>query len=88
MTCDECEAITVHGCPPESRTRGNPTCIYCGARQIQRVQRVLRIERHAIAERCRLTLGIWLKHGHDETKLRELAKKQEWAVQPKKGVRG
>ena len=58
-----------------------PTCVYCGARLIQRIQK-LQITADSKRSRCRQVLADWLAHGHNETQLRALAKGAT-AVQPR-----
>ena len=58
-----------------------PTCVYCGARAIQRIQK-LQITPDEKRDRCRKVLADWLDHGHSETQLRALAKGPT-AVQPR-----
>ena len=57
-------------------------CIYCGARAIQRIQRLFVIGTEAKRERSRSTLAVWMGMGHDEARLRALAKAPEWALEP------
>ena len=57
-------------------------CLHCGARAIQRIQRVFVIGADARRERSRSTLAVWMGKGHDEARLRALAKAPEWALEP------
>jgi|GEM_PF-3803970 len=57
-------------------------CPYCGARAIQRIQRLFVIGTEAKRERSRSTLAVWMGMGHDEAMLRALAKAPEWALEP------
>ena len=57
-------------------------CIFCGARAIQRIQRLFPIGTEAKRERSRSTLAVWMGQGHDEAMLRALAKAPEWALEP------
>ncbi len=57
-------------------------CIHCGARAIQRIQRLFAIGTDAKRERSRSTLAVWMAMGHDEARLRALAKAPEWALKP------
>lgn len=82
MTCTQCKAIAVHQCDPAMRPMFNPACLWCGARQIQYIQRVLVIGRDAKAKECRGVLERWMELGHSETELRNLAKQGAWAVAP------
>lgn len=60
-----------------------PTCLWCGARLIQRIQ-ALRTIRPAqeIRERCRKVLDDWMSYGHSEKALRELASGTSLPLQP------
>lgn len=82
MTCTQCKAISIHQCDPAKRSMFNPACLWCGARQIQYIQRVLVIGRDAKAKECRGVLERWMELGHSETELRNLAKQGAWAVAP------
>ena len=57
-------------------------CIHCGARAIQRIQRLFAIGTEAKRERSRRALAVWMAMGHDEARLRALAKAPEWALEP------
>jgi hypothetical protein len=50
-----------------------PSCIYCGARLIQGIQRLPRPKPEK-SERCRQVLQDWVAYGHDEKTIRELVK--------------
>ena len=50
-----------------------PTCIYCGARLIQNIQKLNR-PREERSARCKAVLQDWMGYGHDEAELRRLAK--------------
>ena len=80
MTCIQCNAIAVHQCDPAKRSMFNPACLFCGARQIQYIQRVLVISRDAKVNECRGVLERWMELGHSETEIRRLAKLSAWAV--------
>ena len=58
-----------------------PKCIYCGARAIQRIQK-LQITADEKRSRCRQVLADWMAHGHSESELRALAKGPT-ALQPR-----
>ena len=62
------------------RSMFNPACLWCGARAIQYIQRVLAISRDAKAQRCKETLARWMELGHSEPEIRRLAKQGAWAV--------
>lgn len=81
MTCTQCKAISVHQCDPAKRSMFNPACLFCGARQIQYIQRVLVISRDAKVNECRGVLERWMELGHSETELRRLAKLGAWVVE-------
>jgi hypothetical protein len=61
-----------------------PTCLWCGARLIARIQALQR-PRSEITARCRKVLADWMAMGHDETELRRLAKTPT-PLQPLGGV--
>ena len=69
MTCRNCNAARE---APDYRMHC-PTCIHCGARLIQAIQRLPR-PREEIQRRCRAVLNDWVAMGHDEKELRALAK--------------
>lgn len=50
-----------------------PSCLHCGARAIQTIQRLV-IPTQDKVRRCRAVLVDWMAMGHDETALRDLAK--------------
>lgn len=60
-----------------------PTCLWCGARLIQRIQ-ALRMVRRAdeIRERCRKVLADWMAYGHPESGIRALAAGPAVPLQP------
>ena len=80
MKCTQCNAIAVHQADPAKRSTFNPACLFCGARAIQYIQRILAISRDAKAQRCRETLDRWMELGHSESEIRRLAKQGAWAV--------
>ena len=59
-----------------------PSCIYCGARYIQWIQRKSGRPAEARKRECRRVLERWKAHYHDEAELRALAKSPTWAVEP------
>ena len=65
-----------------------PSCVYCGARLIWRIQR-FQIPRQEKIDRCRRALKVWTDYGHSETEIRRLAKLPEIPLapieQPKRG---
>lgn len=79
VICECCQRA--RAAPGEYRMH-DEGCIYCGARSIQRIQRVFVIGADARRERSRSTLEVWMGKGHDEAMLRALAKAPEWALEP------
>lgn len=69
MPCMNCNAARQ---APDYRMHC-PSCIFCGARLIQSIQRLDR-PREEIRDRCRAVLSDWIAMGHDEQALRALAK--------------
>lgn len=62
-----------------------PTCLPCGARLIQSIQR-LPIPREAKIDRCRKVLADWMAHGHSEAEIRRLAKLEAMPLAPESSV--
>lgn len=61
----------------------NPACVFCGARLIQRIQRGCNhLSPDAKRERLRGDLDRWLAHGHNELRIRALAKSMQWSIEP------
>ncbi len=60
-----------------------PTCIQCGARLIQKLQRLYQLTQEQRRDRCREALQRWVAQGHSEQELRALAKATAWAVAAK-----
>ena len=58
------------------------SCIFCGARLIQKHQRRLGTTPEQTRQRCRQELQDWMAQGHSEAALRKLAKATAWAVAP------
>lgn len=84
MTCPCCQTIRqYYSRDPWKYAQASLTCIYCGARCIQRIQRKFRLPADEKRIRCRAALSDWMQHGHDEQQLRGLAKSKTWAVAPK-----
>lgn len=71
-TTKPCECCHRTSLGPQHRLHC-PTCIYCGARLIQRIQK-LPVSAEAKRDRCRQVLTDWLAFGHSEAELRALAK--------------
>lgn len=82
MSCTQCQAISKHQCDPAKRSMFNPACLWCSARSIQFIQRMLVIGRDAKVQRCREALDSWKELGHSEAEIRRLAKLAAWAVEP------
>ena len=59
----------------------DPTCIFCGARLIWKIQRKP-ITRDEKLSRCRTVLQDWLQYGHDEQEIRRLAKLDALPLEP------
>lgn len=53
--------------------RYSPACLHCGARLIQALGKLDR-PREEIAQRRRAVLADWMRYGHMEADLRQLAK--------------
>lgn len=77
MTCDCC-----------AKKRESPTfsdhcltCLYCGARLIQGIQK-LPINREAKITRCRKVLADWVAWGHRDAEIRKLASMREMPLEP------
>ena len=79
--CECCQQARARPDPGSYRMH-NEGCIHCGARAIQRIQRLFAIGTDAKRERSRSTLAVWMAMGHDEARLRALAKAPEWALEP------
>lgn len=60
-----------------------PTCLYCGARGIQRIMQ-LQVSREKKSEWAKAVLNRWVQFGHDEAEIRRLVK-GPLAVAPKSG---
>lgn len=60
-----------------------PTCLWCGARLIQRIQKLKkRRPEKEIKARCRTVVNDWIAFGHEEASLRALAAERVVALQP------
>lgn len=81
MICECCELARARPDPGEYRMH-DEGCPYCGARAIQRIQRLFPIGSEAKRARSRATLEVWMGKGHDEATIRALAKAPEWAMAP------
>jgi len=81
MPCQSCQTIRKHyPADPQQHRQHCPTCLHCGARLIQKMQRLYQLTAEQRRDRCRQTLAQWLAQGHDEQQLRKLAKATAWAV--------
>jgi hypothetical protein len=69
VTCEDCDKART---APLYRLY-SPACLWCGARLINRLGSVLRPSSE-ITERRRRVLKDWMDHGHEELRLRTLAK--------------
>ena len=58
----------------------DPACLFCGARLIWRIQRLLQRPREERIARCRQALADWMEHGHSEAEIRRLAKLEEMPI--------
>ena len=84
MTCQPCATIHKHyPRDPHLYRMHCPTCIHCGARLIQKLQRLYQLTTEQRRDRCRQALADWMAQGHDEQQLRALAKQTAWAVAAK-----
>lgn len=80
MTCADCTAIRRHFArDPQAYRMHSRACLHCGARLIQKMQRLYQLTAQQRSDRCRQVLADWLRQGHDEHQLRALAK-GGWAV--------
>ena len=84
MTCQPCAVIHKHyRNDPQLYRQHCPTCLACGARLIQKLQRLYQLTTEQRRDRCRQALADWMAQGHDEGELRALAKATAWAVAAK-----
>ncbi len=82
--CDVCATIRKHyPGDPQAHRMHCPTCIQCGARLIQKLQRLYQLTTEQRRDRCRQALADWMAQGHSEPELRALAKQTAWAVAAK-----
>ena len=82
--CDVCQTIRKHyRNDPQAYRQHCPTCIQCGARLIQKLQRLYQLTAEQRRDRCRQALADWVAQGHSEKELRALAKSTAWAVAAK-----
>ena len=84
MPCQPCATIRKHyRNDPQLYRMHCPTCIQCGARLIQKLQRLYQLTQEQRRDRCRQALADWMAQGHSEKELRALAKAAAWAVAAK-----
>lgn len=83
MTCPECATVRTHGSLGRVSVTC-PKCIYCAARRIQFIQRVMKVSKDDKVKRCREALKEAMDWGHAEAEVRRLAKLTNWAVEPAK----
>ena len=85
MTCTDCATIRKHFTrDPQVYRMHSRACLHCGARLIQKMQRLYQLTAEQRRDRSRDALAAWMCQGHDEQQLRKLAK-GAWAVQPRGG---
>lgn len=85
MACITCATIRKHYAnDPQAYRMHDEGCLHCGARLIQKMQRLYQLTAQQRSDRSRDALAAWMCQGHDEQQLRKLAK-GAWAVQPKGG---
>ena len=81
MACTDCATIRKHYAhDPQAYRMHSRACLHCGARLIQKMQRLYQLTPEQRRDRRRETLAAWMAQGHDEQQLRALAK-GAWAVQ-------
>lgn len=86
MPCQPCSVIHKHyRNDPQAYRMHCPTCIHCGARLIQKLQRLYLLTPEQRRDQCRQVLQEWMAQGHDEVELRKMAKAAAWAVAPAQG---
>lgn len=85
--CDVCNVVRkYYPKDPQAHRQHCLKCVFCGARLIQRLQRVFALAPPVRRERSRAALADWMAHGHSEAQLRALAKATAWAVAPAPGA--
>lgn len=62
----------------------DPSCLWCGARLLQRIPKHCGTDAEA-KQRRRVVLADWMKYGHSDSELRELAKGPMAVAPIKKG---
>ena len=83
MICSDCQAAKeTNGLWPQH----NPTCLHCGARLMQQIEKLYTPTSEQITARRKVVLADWMAHGHSEQELRALVK-GPLAVAELKGAR-
>jgi len=77
MACECCQSARTN---PQYSVHC-PSCLPCGARLIQNIQR-LPIARSIASARCKTVLADWVAHGHSEIEIRRIAKADAVPLQP------
>lgn len=81
--CFECvQCSKYHAAEPQRYGWHNLLCAWCGARLIQKIQRLRPLAPEEKRARCRAVLADWMRYGSTEVQLRDLAKRTAWAVRP------
>ena len=79
-SCQPCAVIHRHyPKDPQAYRMHCLGCVHCGARLIQKMQRLFALAPDVRRARSRQALDDWMAHGHSEQQLRALAK-GAWAV--------
>ena len=80
MTCTCCNDARTS---PEHYRFFAVGCLHCAAREIQYIQRSLRISPSAKTDKCRAALAQAIALGLLESDIRSMAKSAEWQLAPK-----
>jgi hypothetical protein len=81
--CFECaQCAKYYAAEPQRYGWHNMLCAWCGARLIQKIQRLRPLTPEEKRTRCRTVLADWMRYGSTEVQLRDLAKRTAWAVRP------
>lgn len=79
--CQPCRVILKHyPRDPQLHRMHCETCPQCGARLIQRIQRLFTWPKERKVAACQQVLTDWTRQGHPEALIRRLAKADAWAV--------
>lgn len=85
--CEVCSVVRKHyPKDPQLHRQHCLKCVWCGARLIQKLQRLYPLTQLQRRDRCRQALADWMGLGHSEAQLRALAKATAWAVAPAGGA--